>query len=68
MATTSLRGTAKIYQFPVKARAISGGYRSGGSAVADLPGGRLARTDFGSGRYHDDAIAAEASARKRDDH
>ncbi len=64
MTTTSHRGSAKIYQFPVRGRA---GRRSVNRAVAELAAARLPRVDFGSGWYHDAAIEEERS-RQKDGH
>jgi hypothetical protein len=64
MTTTSPRGSAKIYQFPVRARA---GQRGANPAVAEMAAARLPRVEFGSGWYHEAAIEEERS-RLRDGH
>jgi hypothetical protein len=58
MATTLYRETAKIYEFPVKSRVASGRIIRQRSDVAQVS--RITpRTEFGSGWYHDDAIARD---------
>ena len=52
------RETAKIYQFPVKARA-------GKASQQSDPPSRLAPVEFGSGWYHDAAIQDADQARRR---
>ncbi|MDO9384631.1 MAG: DUF2735 domain-containing protein [Hyphomicrobiaceae bacterium] len=65
MTMASERGSAKIYQFPVKARAAAS-YRSNIAAM-ELAA-RQPRIEYGSSRYHDAAIAEDAQSRKRDGH
>jgi len=68
MASTNHIATAKLYKFPVRARAQSAA-RGGYAPVAELHGPRLQRMDFGSAWYHDAAMADEQRASiKRDEH
>lgn len=66
MTMTTERGSAKIYQFPAKAR-VAGSYRNSIAAM-DIVAARSPRIEYGSSRYHDAAIAEEAQTRKRDGH
>jgi hypothetical protein len=68
MAMAPLHGTATIYQFPAKTRAAAGRQGYGEASVGALPGAFLPRMDFGSGWYHDAAIAEDRQTRQRDDH
>lgn len=65
MTMTAERGSAKIYQFPVKAR-VAGSYRNSLAAMEMAAAGP--RIEYGSSRYHDAAIAEDAQKRKRDGH
>ena len=67
MASTSHATTAKISQFPVKARAASG-YRNSLSALEMAAAAYAPRVEYGSARYHDAAIADDKASRKRDGH
>jgi hypothetical protein len=61
--TTSLeRGSAKIYQFPTKRRPASGRFDAPNFGPT-ISSPSVAPTAFGSGWYHDEAIA-EDQARK----
>jgi hypothetical protein len=65
MDTNSFGGSAKIYQFPVRARApVSGHRREDAKGVVDLRLARLPKVSFGDGWYHDAEIEAERG-RKR---
>jgi hypothetical protein len=66
MPITSEGGTAKIYQFPIKAR-VAGNYRNSIAAM-EFVASRAPKIEYGSSRYHDAAIAEEAQSRKRDGH
>ncbi len=65
MTMTSERGSAKIYQFPIKAR-VAASYRNNLAAMEMAA--RQPRIEYGSSRYHDAAIAEEAQSRRRDGH
>jgi hypothetical protein len=65
MTMTSERGSAKIYQFPIKAR-VAASYRNNVAAMEMAA--RQPRIEYGSSRYHDAAIAEDAQTRKRDGH
>ncbi len=58
MTSSVYRGSAKIYQFPLKARppAAHPDQTKRGADIASPP---IANTEFGSGWYHDEAIEAE---------
>ncbi|MGA0530457.1 DUF2735 domain-containing protein [Hansschlegelia sp. KR7-227] len=60
MIMTSSRGSAKIYEFPARPRATSGGHRdgSGSAVVVGLP--IQPKIVFGSGWYHEEAIREDA--------
>jgi hypothetical protein len=63
MAEQAERQSAKIYQFPVSARATARlTSHAASSRAAELPA-RLARVEFGSGWYHDAAIHDAEQAR-----
>ena len=68
MASASHTVSAKIYQFPQKARVDAGVPGGSSRPVAELWGPRLERMDFGSGWYHEAAMQEEAEARKREGH
>ena len=57
MTTSVERGSAKIYQFPTK-RPVPSRFNG-----PNIPSPSVAPTTFGSGWYHDEAIA-EDQARK----
>jgi hypothetical protein len=61
MTTNVERGSAKIYQFPTK-RTASGRF-DGPNFAPTVPSSDVVPTAFGSGWYHDEAIA-EDQARK----
>jgi hypothetical protein len=65
MTMTSERGSAKIYQFPIKARAAAS-FRNNVAAMEMAA--KQPRIEYGSSRYHDAAIAEDAHSRKRDGH
>ena len=65
MTMTSERGSAKIYQFPIKAR-VAASYRNNLAAMEMAA--RQPRIEYGSSRYHDAAIAEDAQSRRRDGH
>jgi Protein of unknown function (DUF2735) len=64
MTTSSDRGSAKIYQFPVRGRMAAGGHRadvtpsekSENRMAQNPPSPRFAKSVFGSAWYHDEAI------------
>jgi Protein of unknown function (DUF2735) len=60
MTTGLNRGSAKIYQFPVRVRSGLGGHReeakSGENAQAPNPASRFANAAFGSAWYHEEAV------------
>ena len=64
MTEKTQRETAKIYQFPVKARAHKASTPAGGRKVIELPA-RVATVEFGSGWYHDAAMQDAELARHR---
>ena len=55
MTTSVERGSAKIYQFPIKRRPASGLF-NGPNFVSNISSPSVAPTAFGSGWYHDEAI------------
>ena len=55
MTTNVRRESAKIYQFPVRVRAVAGDHRDGSKPVAEQSP-RAAHVMFGSSWYHDAAI------------
>jgi hypothetical protein len=59
MGENSRRPSAKIYQFPVKRAATSGGANQDIRLAADARLRTLPAVEFGSGWYHDAAIQAE---------
>lgn len=60
MASTAHMSTATIYQFPTRARVeSSAASRADRASVAHLHGAPLARTEFGSGWYHEAAMREE---------
>lgn len=63
MAISPLHETAKIFQFPIKARAIPAGQRSHVNLNPDI-GPRIAVVDFDSW-YHEAAIADSDTTRKQ---
>jgi hypothetical protein len=63
MAETTKRDTAKIIPFPVKARAAKATQHDASWRTADNPA--RARVEFGSGWYHDAAIADAEQASRR---
>jgi hypothetical protein len=65
MTMTSERGSAKIYQFPIKAR-VAASCRNNLAAMEMAA--RQQRIEYGSSRYHGAAIAEDAQSRKRDGH
>jgi len=64
MTDSPNRETAKIYQFPTKARARKAGHGANVKEIADLRSPRYAYADFGNGWYHDAAIC-EADQHRR---
>ena len=62
MDTNFTRGSATIYQFPVRVRANVGGHREDGGAVVDLGSPRFAKAAFGNCWYHDEAVRESESA------
>jgi hypothetical protein len=56
MTDSLSRQTAKIYQFPVKSRTDETGQATNAKQVADLGTPQYARTESGSGWYHEAAI------------
>ena len=55
MTTSVERGSAKIYQFPIKHRPASGRF-DGPNFVPSVSSPSAIPTAFGSGWYHDEAI------------
>ncbi|WP_336491352.1 DUF2735 domain-containing protein [Methylobacterium nigriterrae] len=58
------RETAKIYQFPVKARAASGTARDDGQAGAEMRSRSVVATSAGSAWYHEAAVQEAERPRK----
>jgi Protein of unknown function (DUF2735) len=61
MTTNFQRGSAKIYQFPIKVRQAFGRYREEArvgenSAAPNTPSMHLADAAFGSAWYHEEAV------------
>ena len=63
MSTNTYCGSAEIIPFPSRARPISNERREAEVPVATFPLPRAAMVSFGSGWYHEAAIA-DAEARK----
>ena len=61
MAETSHRQSAKMYRFPSKPRVV---VRKLAEIVSCAGSAKIIKTDFGSGWYHDAAMADEAHRRK----
>jgi hypothetical protein len=64
MAESVLRESARIYQFPIRDRAVKVGPREG-QKIADIASSRVPSTDFGSGWYHEAAVQEAELARWR---
>jgi hypothetical protein len=69
MTTSLQRGSAKIYQFPARARPALGGYggeaKSGENAPApNLASLHFANAAFGSAWYHEEAVQEAERAGK----
>jgi hypothetical protein len=64
MAESVLRESARIYQFPIRDRAVKAGHREG-KKVADLASTRVPNTESGSGWYHEAAVQEAEQARWR---
>ena len=65
MTTSFHRGSAKIYQFPVRARATDGSRREEVKPAADLVSPRVCEAASGHGWYHEAAIQEAEQARKQ---
>ncbi|MET0409471.1 MAG: DUF2735 domain-containing protein [Hyphomicrobium sp.] len=65
MTETSIRPTAKIYQFPRGGRASLHGARLVKQAAAIMPVGRYGRVEFGANWYHEAAIQDSEGMRRR---
>ncbi|QND49476.1 DUF2735 domain-containing protein [Rhizobium lusitanum] len=63
MAISPIHETAKIFQFPIKARAIPAGQRNAVNLTPDI-GPRIATVDFDSW-YHAAAVAESDTPRKQ---
>jgi hypothetical protein len=63
MTTSAFSGSAKIYQFPTRGRAISGNRREDTSA-ADLISLQVTKSVCGSGWYHEEAVQEADRSRK----
>lgn len=63
MTMTSPRGTAKIYAFPARGRAVTTSHDDAARLMADMA--RLPAVEFGSGWYHDAAIQESKRTDKR---
>jgi uncharacterized protein DUF2735 len=59
MNTSFHHGSAKIYQFPVRARPAVGVRHEETKAAIDIHSPRIVTTACGSGWYHEAAIEAE---------
>lgn len=64
MATSSYRGTAKIYQFPTRVRAAADDRREE-AKPAELVSMRVAEVAFGGSWYHEAAFQEAERALKR---
>jgi Protein of unknown function (DUF2735) len=62
MTTNFDRGSATIYQFPVRGRFAESSRGDESNAAANAP--QVAKIVFGSGWYHDEAIQEAERARK----
>jgi uncharacterized protein DUF2735 len=65
MTEISNRETAKIYEFPTRARATKSVHQENRKRVADLGSMRVAYAECGSGWYHEAALQDAEPARKR---
>jgi hypothetical protein len=65
MTTNFASGSAKIYQFPATIRGSVGGGRGETNPAADFASLRIAKTAFGSGWYHEEAIEEAERAGKK---
>jgi hypothetical protein len=66
MNTNFFHGSAKIYEFPAGGRASFGGHREGAGSAAEITSiglGRVSKTVFGSGWYHEAAVEEAEQAR-----
>ncbi len=61
MSVSSHQESARIYQFVPRARATQPIRREYAAPVVELMPSRISFSDFGSGSYHDAAIAEERS-------
>lgn len=57
MTTATGQTTAKIYQFPIRARAAGGRLQEDAKFAVDRISPHIHATDFGGGWYHEAAIA-----------
>ncbi|EWY39397.1 hypothetical protein N825_06795 [Skermanella stibiiresistens SB22] len=64
MTANFQRASAKIYQFPVKHRAVTSGYLEEAKSDMDASSSRFADAAFGGGWYHDAAVQEEERTRK----
>jgi hypothetical protein len=64
MTKSDYGGSAKIYQFPVRARAVTGGHRDELKPSVDVASSRVAKAAVGSGWYHEAAIQEAERARQ----
>jgi hypothetical protein len=64
MTKSDYGGSAKIYQFPVRAGTPAGGHREELKPTGDVVSSRVAKAAVGSGWYHEDAIQEAERARK----
>jgi hypothetical protein len=65
MATSSYRGSAKIYQFPARVRAAADDRREEAKPAAELVSMRVAEVAFGGSWYHEAAFQEAERALKR---
>jgi hypothetical protein len=65
MITNFHPGSAKIYQFPVRARTTSASNREQTKSSAEFTSPQITETTFGSGWYHEAAIQEAEQLRKR---
>jgi Protein of unknown function (DUF2735) len=64
MTTSHDRGSAEIYQFPLRGRFAAGGHCDQSKSAAGIAPSRLAITAFGGNWYHEEAIREAERARK----
>jgi hypothetical protein len=65
MTSNSHRESAKIFEFPVRARGLPAGTRDAAKPAAVPASARVVKAEFGKGWYHEAAVVEVEPARKR---